>query len=110
MTVTAVGNKKFIRYCGIDFGSGDGEANNINSVKTTSMTDCINACAAFPGCTGAGWGFIQGVDTGNLYSCYMKDDLNHSHAAVSTWDFAVLQPSNLTFADLNPPGKGNTTS
>ncbi|KAH8886773.1 hypothetical protein GQ53DRAFT_337333 [Thozetella sp. PMI_491] len=96
---TTSSNKTFIRYCGIDFGDGS-EAKNINSVKTTSMTDCMNACGAFEGCQGAGWGYMDS-DKGNLHNCYMKSSLNQSHTAVAGWNFAILQPSNLTQAQLS---------
>lgn len=95
---TASGGASFIRYCGIDFGD-NGEAKNINSVRTSSMAACMDACAAYTGCTGVGWGYMDG-DTGTRHTCYMKSNLDHAHKAVPGWNFAVLQPSNLTTSDL----------
>lgn len=80
--------KRFRRMCGIDYG-GEGEAVDIGSVKTKSLDDCIEACAAEAACTGAGWGIIEG-DDGAMHSCWMKTNLTSFHQARTDWGFAVL--------------------
>jgi hypothetical protein len=78
--------------CGIDF-SGSSEAVDVGSVRTSSMTECMNQCALNPSCAGAGWGAMGG-DTDNIYSCWMKANLTKPHNATSnTWNFAILQVS-----------------
>jgi hypothetical protein len=84
------GDKIFLLLCGIDY-SGQAEATDVKHVRTASMTDCMDQCAAMDECEGAGWGVMDG-DQGNLHDCWMKKDLGKSHkAATSTWNFAVLQ-------------------
>jgi len=85
--------KTFAKFCGIDY-SGKGQADDIGSTKTRTMDECISACAAEDGCTGCGWGYIDG-DDGDLHHCYMKANLTKSHIADGKWAFAVLQ-GNLT--------------
>lgn len=80
--------KRFRRMCGIDYG-GEGEAVDIGDVKTRSLDACIDACAARPSCTGAGWGVIDG-DSSATHSCWMKTNLTRFHRARDDWGFAVL--------------------
>ncbi|KAI0120660.1 hypothetical protein BJ170DRAFT_159350 [Xylariales sp. AK1849] len=82
------GSRKFTVHCGLDY-SGAGEADDLDSTKTTTMSGCMDACADNEKCQGAGWGFIDG-DTGNNHSCYMKTNLTKFHIADSNWLFAVL--------------------
>ncbi|KAI0880600.1 uncharacterized protein GGS22DRAFT_174795 [Annulohypoxylon maeteangense] len=79
--------KQFLRICGIDY-SGD-EATDLRHVPTESMLDCMKNCAGTSGCTGCGWGYIQG-DTGNQHTCWLKGSLKKSHEADINWAFAVL--------------------
>ncbi|KAI0540084.1 hypothetical protein GGR58DRAFT_185488 [Xylaria digitata] len=81
--------KKFLRLCGIDYGKEDG-AVDIRNVYTDSAEDCIDNCAGTTGCTGCGWGFIEG-DKGPPYRCWLKRNVNgKSHNADMTWYFATL--------------------
>ncbi|KAI1453830.1 hypothetical protein F4805DRAFT_478133 [Annulohypoxylon moriforme] len=80
-------NKQFLRICGIDY-SGD-EATDLRQVPTESMLDCMKNCAGTNGCTGCGWGYIQG-DTGTQHTCWLKGSLKKSHEADVNWAFAVL--------------------
>ncbi|KAK3693061.1 hypothetical protein B0T22DRAFT_486851 [Podospora appendiculata] len=81
------GSKQFQRFCGIDFGPG--ESTDLGSAKTESLDACLDACAAKPKCTGAGWGVIAG-DTSSLHSCWMKTNLTRSHEATPEWGFGRL--------------------
>ncbi|KAK4170435.1 hypothetical protein QBC43DRAFT_6030 [Cladorrhinum sp. PSN259] len=81
--------QRFQRLCGVDY-SGTGDAKDLAQVYTTSMIECIHACASFDRCTAAGWGYIAG-DIGNEHRCFMKTDLTKSHAARDDWCFAILQ-------------------
>lgn len=85
------GGKQFRRLCGLDYG-GEGEAVDIDNVKTRNMDACIDACASEENCTGAGWGVIDG-DKGATHSCWMKTNLTKSHKAPPDWGFAVLVPA-----------------
>ncbi|GAB1315336.1 hypothetical protein MFIFM68171_05546 [Madurella fahalii] len=88
MYTARTGGKRFRRICGIDYG-GEGEAADIGNVKTRSLDACIDACAAEPNCTGAGWGVIDG-DSSATHSCWMKTNLTEFHRARPDWGFAVL--------------------
>ncbi|KAI1266652.1 hypothetical protein F5Y18DRAFT_425900 [Xylariaceae sp. FL1019] len=79
--------KQFLRFCGVDY-SGSG-AVDIKNVQTISATECIANCAGTKGCTGAGWGYIEG-DEGSSHACYLKKDLTQSHDADANWAFAIL--------------------
>ncbi|KAK3694201.1 hypothetical protein B0T22DRAFT_476968 [Podospora appendiculata] len=81
--------KTFLRVCGIDY-SGVGGAVDIAHVVTSSMDECMNACAARDDCTGCAWGYIFG-DSGNAHRCWMKNSLQTAHNATHDWSFAVLQ-------------------
>ncbi|KAI0490328.1 hypothetical protein F4859DRAFT_457765 [Xylaria cf. heliscus] len=81
--------KKFLQLCGVDYGTEDG-AVDIRNVYTDTAQDCIDNCAGTTGCTGCGWGFIEG-DKGPPFRCWLKDNVDgKSHAANATWYFAVL--------------------
>jgi len=69
--------------------SGKGQADDLGSVKTTSMDLCMDACAKKASCTGCGWGVLDG-DTGDAHSCWLKANLSNSHNATADWAFAVL--------------------
>ncbi|KAM7185717.1 hypothetical protein V8F33_012227 [Rhypophila sp. PSN 637] len=90
--------KQFQRICGIDYGQG--EAKDIGSKKVASLDECMDACAARAGCTGAGWGAITG-DKGNMHSCWMKTGLIKPHKATQDWGFGVL---------ITGSGAGNSSS
>ncbi|KAI1206015.1 uncharacterized protein F4807DRAFT_242400 [Annulohypoxylon truncatum] len=79
--------KQFLRICGIDY-SGD-EATDLRQVSTETMLDCMKNCAGTNGCTGCGWGYIQG-DTGTEHTCWLKGNLKKPHEADPNWAFAVL--------------------
>lgn len=81
--------KTFLRLCGTDF-SGDDGAVDLGVVWTATVQDCINSCAGYPNCTGCGWGVMTG-DPGTDHRCWLKSDLQKSHAVRSGWDFAILQ-------------------
>ncbi|KAI1092254.1 hypothetical protein F5B19DRAFT_492681 [Rostrohypoxylon terebratum] len=80
-------NKQFLRICGIDY-SGN-EATDLRQVPTESMLDCMKNCAGTSGCTGCGWGYIQG-DSGTQHTCWLKGGLKKSHEADVNWAFAIL--------------------
>ncbi|OTA87823.1 hypothetical protein M434DRAFT_399326 [Hypoxylon sp. CO27-5] len=80
-------DKRFLRICGIDY-SGD-EAEDLRQVPTESILDCMKNCAGTAGCTGCGWGYLEG-DTGTQHTCFLKGNLKKSHEADINWAFAVL--------------------
>ncbi|KAK5627121.1 hypothetical protein RRF57_002836 [Xylaria bambusicola] len=81
--------KKFLQLCGIDYGKEDG-AVDLRNVYTDTAEDCINNCAGTAGCTGCGWGFIEG-DHGPPFRCWLKSKVGgRPHNADMTWHFSVL--------------------
>ncbi|KAI1181157.1 hypothetical protein F4777DRAFT_4355 [Nemania sp. FL0916] len=81
--------KRFLQLCGLDHGKQDG-AVDIRNVYTETADDCIDNCAGTNGCTGCGWGFIEG-DKGPPYRCWLKSNVNpKSHSADPSWHFAML--------------------
>ncbi|KAI0525608.1 hypothetical protein F5B22DRAFT_633682 [Xylaria bambusicola] len=81
--------KKFLQLCGIDYGKEDG-AIDLRNVYTDTAEDCINNCAGTKGCTGCGWGFING-DHGPPFRCWLKSKVEgRPHDANTTWHFSVL--------------------
>ncbi|KAI1383790.1 uncharacterized protein F4822DRAFT_51508 [Hypoxylon trugodes] len=80
-------DKRFLRICGIDYSSD--QAVDIRQVPTESILDCMKNCAGTAGCTGCGWGYLQG-DTGTQHKCWLKGNLKKSHEADINWAFAVL--------------------
>ncbi|KAI0868447.1 hypothetical protein GGS24DRAFT_506769 [Hypoxylon argillaceum] len=90
-TVYAVpgSTKQFLQLCGIDYGKQDG-AVDIRNVYTDTAEDCMDNCAGTAGCTGCGWGFIEG-DSGPSHRCWLKEDVTKKpHTADMTWHFGVL--------------------
>ncbi|KAI0205295.1 hypothetical protein F4808DRAFT_411228 [Astrocystis sublimbata] len=82
--------KKFLQLCGVDHGEEDG-AIDIRNITTETAQDCIDNCAGTSGCTGCGWGFIEGDDERPPYRCWLKSKVNgEGHRAVADWQFAVL--------------------
>ncbi|KAK3984913.1 hypothetical protein QBC44DRAFT_362751 [Cladorrhinum sp. PSN332] len=49
------GAKTFRRQCGINFLGGDGSLGKTNGSQVTSLTDCLEECAAKAECAGAVW-------------------------------------------------------
>ncbi|KAI0814408.1 hypothetical protein GGR55DRAFT_431307 [Xylaria sp. FL0064] len=81
--------KKFLQLCGIDYGKQDG-AIDIRNVYTDTAEDCIENCAGTTGCTGCGWGFIEG-DKGPPFRCWLKSNVDGKpHDADMTWQFSEL--------------------
>ncbi|KAI1801782.1 hypothetical protein F4811DRAFT_436978 [Daldinia bambusicola] len=80
-------DKQFLRICGIDYG--DTESTNLRQVPTESILDCMKNCAGTAGCTGCGWGYLEG-DTGTQHTCWLKGNLKKPHDADINWAFAVL--------------------
>ncbi|KAI1463767.1 uncharacterized protein F4812DRAFT_230315 [Daldinia caldariorum] len=80
-------DKQFLRICGIDYS--DIESTNLRQVPTESILDCMKNCAGTAGCTGCGWGYIEG-DTGTQHTCWLKGNLKKSHEADINWAFAIL--------------------
>lgn len=95
--------KEFRQFCGIDY-SDDG-AVDIGNKKVTSFDSCLDFCASWSNCTGAGWGYMSG-DTGGKYTCYLKNDLVESHNATNYWAFGVLITDSTT---TESKGKKTTT-
>ncbi|KAK7920928.1 hypothetical protein PG985_008950 [Apiospora marii] len=81
-------NKRFLRVCGVDY-TGDTGGVDLKQVTTQSMLDCMTNCAGTYGCTGAGWGYMEG-DTGYEHRCWLKSKLMQSHETDINWSFAVL--------------------
>ncbi|KAK3330709.1 hypothetical protein B0H66DRAFT_72746 [Apodospora peruviana] len=81
--------KRFLRVCAIDY-SGVGGAKDLKNVWTSSMAECVNACASLDKCTGCAWGYIYG-DSDKSHRCWLKSDLQTPHNATSDWNFAILQ-------------------
>lgn len=79
---------QFLHLCGIDY-SGSGEATDLGSVQTNSMADCMDNCAGTSGCTGCGWGYVDG-DSLFEHTCWLKSGLEQSHTADSGWAFAII--------------------
>ncbi|KAK8086802.1 hypothetical protein PG994_001776 [Apiospora phragmitis] len=81
-------NKRFLRVCGVDY-SGDSGGVDLKQVTTQSMLDCMTNCAGTYGCTGCGWGYMEG-DSGYEHRCWLKSKLMKSHETDINWSFAVL--------------------
>ncbi|KAH8883283.1 hypothetical protein GQ53DRAFT_752999 [Thozetella sp. PMI_491] len=81
-------NKKFRRFCGIDF-SGVGGAMDETSVLTSNMEECMISCSGLASCTGCGWGIVVG-DEGPKHKCWLKSNLQTAHNTSSDWSFAIL--------------------
>ncbi|KAK3374903.1 hypothetical protein B0H63DRAFT_260080 [Podospora didyma] len=75
--------RKFELLCGRDYNSDKGTLDMYHS-PTDTMDECIDLCAAQPGCVGAGWG-----DQNGKYSCWLKSHLAEPGWA-PLWAFAVL--------------------
>ncbi|KAL6791437.1 hypothetical protein GGI42DRAFT_358308 [Trichoderma sp. SZMC 28013] len=80
--------KTFLLICGIDY-SGVDEAEDLTSVYTVGMEDCITSCANYSGCTGCGWGILPG--DGSLHRCWLKGSLKKTHKEKTGWYFATLE-------------------
>ncbi|KAI2774483.1 hypothetical protein F4815DRAFT_397043 [Daldinia loculata] len=80
-------DKRFLRICGIDYS--DNESTNLRQVPTESILDCMKNCAGTAGCTGCGWGYIEG-DTGTQHTCWLKGGLKKPHDTDINWAFAKL--------------------
>ncbi|KAL6811775.1 hypothetical protein V8C40DRAFT_270713 [Trichoderma camerunense] len=80
--------KTFLLICGIDYSGAD-EAEDLTSVYTVGMEDCITSCANYPGCTGCGWGILPG--DGSLHRCWLKGSLKKTHKEKTGWYFATLE-------------------
>ncbi|KAL7629892.1 hypothetical protein AAE478_001415 [Parahypoxylon ruwenzoriense] len=81
-------DKRFLRICGIDY-VGEEEALDLRQVPTESILDCMKNCAGTTGCTGCGWGVLEG-DMGSQHTCWLKGNLKSPHEADVNWAFAVL--------------------
>jgi hypothetical protein len=82
-------DKTFLRICGIDYANGAG-AEDLTTVWTASMIDCMTNCAGFPKCEACSWGALEG-DKGDNHRCYLKRNLTKSETRRPGWDFAVMQ-------------------
>ncbi|KAK8077633.1 hypothetical protein PG996_003803 [Apiospora saccharicola] len=80
--------KRFLRVCGVDYTGSTGGV-DLKQVTTQSMLDCMTNCAGTYGCTGAGWGYMEG-DSGYEHRCWLKSKLMKSHETDINWSFAVL--------------------
>ncbi|KAI1761890.1 hypothetical protein GGR53DRAFT_449811 [Hypoxylon sp. FL1150] len=85
-TYEATGNEPFLVLCDVDYnGNAGGGTTDIGNEETSTVEDCINACAGNSSCAGAGWGNYNGTDT-----CWMKGSLGASNTATN-WFFAIRQ-------------------
>ncbi|KAK0656221.1 hypothetical protein B0T16DRAFT_31520 [Cercophora newfieldiana] len=83
--------KTFLHICGIDYSGATG-ATDLSHVYTSSMAECLNVCASYDKCTGAGWGFVSGdAASSTSHRCWMKNDLRVSHTARDDYCFGILQ-------------------
>lgn len=82
-------NKRFLRVCGVDYTGDDGGI-DLKQVTTLTMLDCMTNCAGTYGCTGCGWGYMEG-DSGYEHRCWLKSKLMKPHDTDINWSFAVLQ-------------------
>lgn len=82
-------DKSFLRICGVDYADGDG-AEDLTTVWTASMVDCMTNCAGFPKCEACSWGALEG-DKGDNHRCYLKRNLTKSESRRPGWDFAIMQ-------------------
>ncbi|KAI1370925.1 hypothetical protein F4677DRAFT_325235 [Hypoxylon crocopeplum] len=80
------GNDPFLVLCNVDYnGNSGGGTTDIANEETSTVEDCIDACAANSTCAGAGWGNYQGQDI-----CWMKGSLGQSQPAPN-WFFVIRQ-------------------
>ena len=98
---TTDNGKVFQRLCFLDYGGSTAEATDVANVRTPTMEDCMKACSKQEGCTGAGWGPANGVNTYRT-TCWMKKDLKKPHVATPDFEFAVLVSGNVTIPDMEP--------
>ncbi|KAK4454717.1 hypothetical protein QBC34DRAFT_139557 [Podospora aff. communis PSN243] len=83
--------KTFLHVCGIDYSGATGST-DLSHVYTSSMAECLNVCASYDRCTGAGWGFVSGDAVGaTSHRCWMKTNLGLSHTARGDYCFGILQ-------------------
>ncbi|RYO90311.1 hypothetical protein DL766_006917 [Monosporascus sp. MC13-8B] len=86
--------KRFLRVCGVDYRSGDGQgfATEVGRVETETMLDCMKNCAGTWGCEACGWGYLEGDGPGPLHTCFMKRDLRAGarREVDEGWSFALL--------------------
>ncbi|KAI2613501.1 uncharacterized protein GGS25DRAFT_1849 [Hypoxylon fragiforme] len=82
----ATGSTRFLVLCNVDYnGNTDSRTTDIANEGTSSIEDCINACAGMSNCKGAGWGNMDGQHT-----CWMKGGLGSSQSAPN-WFFVIRQ-------------------
>ncbi|KAK3357605.1 hypothetical protein B0T25DRAFT_164316 [Lasiosphaeria hispida] len=82
-TASSDRSKRFVLLCGRDYNSGAGTVDMYNQ-NSSSMNDCIDACAGALGCVGAGWGNYNG-----RYVCWLKSLLATPQGSAA-WYFAAL--------------------
>jgi len=84
--------KTFLHICGIDYSGASG-ATDLAHVYTSSMAECMNICASYDKCTGAGWGLVTGeAASATSHPCWMKNNLKSPHRARDDYCFGILQP------------------
>ena len=85
-------DKTFLRLCGIDY-TGEGAADDLATVWTASMQDCIINCVVYDGCTACSWGAIEGDNYRDNHRCFLKTNLVESKKTKvrAGWDFAIMQ-------------------
>lgn len=85
-------DKTFLRLCGIDY-TGEGAADDLATVWTASMQDCIINCVGYDGCTACSWGAIEGDNYRDNHRCFLKTNLAESKKTKvrAGWDFAIMQ-------------------
>ncbi|KAK9794185.1 putative fmnh2-dependent monooxygenase protein [Seiridium cardinale] len=82
---------QFLHLCGLDY-SGDGEATDIKNVQTDSMADCMTNCAGTEGCTGCGWGYVDGDSLSSMSNNTFKAE--QARAAASSRWLSAAKPDN----------------
>ncbi|KAI5859615.1 hypothetical protein GGS23DRAFT_315330 [Durotheca rogersii] len=76
----------FLVLCNVDYNGKDSTGTvDIANRETSTVEGCIDACADYPGCAGAGWGNFEGH-----YVCWMKGHLGGQQNAPG-WFFAIRQ-------------------
>ncbi|XXG93775.1 hypothetical protein Hte_000024 [Hypoxylon texense] len=85
-TYEAAGNDPFLILCNVDYnGNGGSGTTDIGNEETSTVEDCIDACAEDSACAGAGWGDYNGHNV-----CWKKGSLGSSNEAPN-WFFVIRQ-------------------
>lgn len=68
-----------------------GGTQDLATIWTASVEDCMVNCAGYTGCVGCSWGPLPGDDYRDNHRCFLKKSLGEPHDVRDGWDFAILQ-------------------